>query len=613
VCTRGDLVRLVHDVALADVVSARVTAVVNNQSNQTIAITGDEYFNFVGGKNYQLRYRTQQGDIRTIALDNGVGKTDEFIFKTAVASHLAPAVGDLCAVGEINADVKSLIVTAIEPLADFKARVTAVDAVKAMYDENEAELPLVIEGDYVVAPSLEAPIITSIQSSEEVMIANIDGSMVSRVVIQLAPPQNIAITGVHVFVKALDETAYSRANILSYSNHQISVLGLEKGEHYNFIVKYEDQLGQLSPSSQVANHLIVGTARAPADVMRFHVVSNGQSNYLSWQAVNEINLSHYVIKFTSDLNNPSWANAAILNEQVPKAVTSLTTPRAVGTYFIKAYDYSGRSSNEAARAQTSVTVIDEVNIIETVDESASYQGEFAGTAIYSQNLILMPTDSFDSVGDVDTLSAVDFEVTATVRDGSYIFKDIFDLGHVYTSHVAPMMQAAGIDLGVLFDHWDEFDSVENIDQAVDPSLWNAEIFVKTTEDIPSNLSAWSAWRPLTVGDYTARAFQFKVDLKSMQTGVTPAVSLLQVMIDMPDRTLAKKGLVTTLSGLAVAFDYPFYETPVFAVHGYGLNTGDYYRLTNVSESGFTITFYDASNAPIVRTCDVIAKGYGVRY
>jgi len=41
-----------------------------------------------------------------------------------------------------------------------------------------------------------------------------------------------------------------------------------------------------------------------------------------------------------------------------------------------------------------------------------------------------------------------------------------------------------------------------------------------------------------------------------------------------------------------------------------LNSGDYYAITAKSATGFTITFYNSSNAAVDRTFDYVAKGYG---
>jgi len=43
-----------------------------------------------------------------------------------------------------------------------------------------------------------------------------------------------------------------------------------------------------------------------------------------------------------------------------------------------------------------------------------------------------------------------------------------------------------------------------------------------------------------------------------------------------------------------------------------MSTGDYYTINNKDNTGFNIRFFNASNSPVARTFDYLAKGYGVR-
>jgi hypothetical protein len=41
-----------------------------------------------------------------------------------------------------------------------------------------------------------------------------------------------------------------------------------------------------------------------------------------------------------------------------------------------------------------------------------------------------------------------------------------------------------------------------------------------------------------------------------------------------------------------------------------LASGDFYAITNKSETGFTIEFFNSSSATVSRTFDYVARGYG---
>jgi hypothetical protein len=113
-----------------------------------------------------------------------------------------------------------------------------------------------------------------------------------------------------------------------------------------------------------------------------------------------------------------------------------------------------------------------------------------------------------------------------------------------------------------------------------------------------------------IGDYSARAFQFQALLSSDLAGVTPAITQLQVDLTMPDRTDSGNNITTLAGGAAINFDNPFRATPAISVTAQNMATGDYYTITSLSASGFTIQFFNAGNTGVSRTFDYLAQGYG---
>ena len=52
---------------------------------------------------------------------------------------------------------------------------------------------------------------------------------------------------------------------------------------------------------------------------------------------------------------------------------------------------------------------------------------------------------------------------------------------------------------------------------------NVIAFVSTTDDDPSGSPTWSAYKRFKAGDFSGRAFRFKVQLESSSNNVTPAL------------------------------------------------------------------------------------------
>jgi hypothetical protein len=113
-----------------------------------------------------------------------------------------------------------------------------------------------------------------------------------------------------------------------------------------------------------------------------------------------------------------------------------------------------------------------------------------------------------------------------------------------------------------------------------------------------------------IGDYTTRAYQFRVILTSTAFGITPEVSALEVKIDMPDRTESQRELISNAAGSTISFTNAFKATPAIGITGNDLATGDYFAITLPTATGFNIRFFNSAGAGIVRHFDYLAKGYG---
>ena len=60
----------------------------------------------------------------------------------------------------------------------------------------------------------------------------------------------------------------------------------------------------------------------------------------------------------------------------------------------------------------------------------------------------------------------------------------------------------------------------------------------------------------------------------------------------------------------VSFDKAFYQTPKIGITASNMATGDYYVISSESRTGFSITFFNSSNAAIDRTFAYQANGFG---
>ena len=61
---------------------------------------------------------------------------------------------------------------------------------------------------------------------------------------------------------------------------------------------------------------------------------------------------------------------------------------------------------------------------------------------------------------------------------------------------------------------------------------------------------------------------------------------------------------------SITFSPAYKELSGIGITAQNLSSGDYYAITSKSATGFTIQFFNSSNAGVNRTFDYVAKGFG---
>ena len=366
-----------------------------------------------------------------------------------------------------------------------------------------------------------------------------------------------------------------------------------------------------------ASRQIVGQTLPPQNVTGFSLNIVGNTAHIAWDAVPDLDLSHYKIRYSSQTSGATYSNAVDLIPKISRPATFATAAAMTGTYFIKAYDKSGLASTAAAEVVAQVDAIEGLNVIEVINEHPNFVGQKTNV-VALENLLLLDTSvNFDSqTGNFDDSPGLFDGGGGNIESsGEYEFEDYFDLTAVYTSRVTASIESTRIDYVNTFDsatgNFDERQGLFDGDESTFDDV-SVGFYVATTNDDPAGTPTWSEWRPFFVGDYTARAFKFKVILTTEDTQATPAVSLLSVSIDMPDRIASADNIAsgTDAGGKSVSFVKAFKITPALGIAAQDLQQGDFYEITTKSPSGFTIRFKDSGGTVVNRTFDYVAQGYG---
>ena len=362
------------------------------------------------------------------------------------------------------------------------------------------------------------------------------------------------------------------------------VLNVIDQQVYDVRVKAVSSFG--SSSTYVsAQRTIIGSADPISNVTDFSCNVIGNEAHLSWEAVSDLDLAYYQIRYSTLTTGAEWQNSVSLVEKVSRPATSISVPARVGSYLIKAVDKLGNFSLQATIIATNITTIGNFNNIATETESPNFTGTKTNLTLASNLLRL----------------------TDLAQTGIYEFASVTDIGAVHTSRVTASITQFSEDPTDLFDSKTGlFDSASGSFDGDAPANENAHLEIALSDDN----TTFTEFRNFVIGDYTARYYKFRLVLISRDGATTPVISALSVTIDMEDRIQSGNDISSGTSTKTVSFTNPF-KTVNYAVGitGQGMATGDYFLVESKTINGFNVTFKNASNTVISRTFDYIAKGF----
>ena len=338
-----------------------------------------------------------------------------------------------------------------------------------------------------------------------------------------------------------------------------------------------------------------------------------------------------------------WPNSTLLRE-VSATTDYVILPLVNGTYMVKFKDTEGDKSATALKHIINIPEERPKLLVQTRREdtdSPPFQGQQNDVFYSSQYdaLVLNNDDLVDDKVDFEEgyLGSIDFG-GELLSSGEYFFKDKVDLGGIFTVEFQRILQTRGLYPNNTIDlHFTDIDEWTDFDGDL-PDETNCVIQFRKSNDAPSDdeiateatsestpeyilledgnkfsqedSQVYDDFIPMENGRFTGRVFQFKADLSSEYTDQTPLVDELGYKILFDNRT--ESAAVTTggSNPKVVTFDKAFYKTPKLGITASNMATGDYYVISSESRTGFSITFFNSSNAAIDRTFSYHANGFG---
>lgn len=588
---RGDRINLVNDVILVGVGQGRITSLKTDGSGDVTGFNIDDTLVIPEVNNLAVRIRDNAGKgINYHLLEPVSGEVNSFDFLTPVNADVAPVVGSLCAFVEDGKEL-DLIVTQIKPGSNQTATITAIDYAPARFDPI-GEIPP-FESNITIAPDFYKPYAPElggeIQTDESVMIRNSDGSLSSVMVIPLINRNESNILPI-VRVKRIGTTDWYIPTALKKDANELILTGLQDGVNYDVEVRYQRHTGLqlLSDALLIKNVKFIGGSTPPKKVQNFRVTVMNGMGLFEWAPNDDIDISHYVIRYSASTENVTWESAQIVMDKITSS--SITNVIHKGVYLIKAVDMLGNTSEEPT-----VIFSNETGAFKNVVEELIQQPDWLGV---KENIYVSG-------------GMLQLELGQSL--GYYYFDpDVIDLGHVYECSLTANIQAQVRkrdrirDVAVVRD----VAAIRDIGAGLNTDGdWSVELQMSLSDDGVT----WSEWSTFVAAKQQFRACKFRLKLYTASEYITPLASIAQVTVDMPDRYETGEDVKITdaNTGVTIQYENAFRNNPAVNITLQDAAIDDKIEYSVKNNQGFTIKVFNGTlNSYVTRSFDYLAAGYG---
>lgn len=401
---------------------------------------------------------------------------------------------------------------------------------------------------------------------------------------------------------------------------------------YTIEVYSINSLGRQSSDFASLTFNAIGKTAVPGNVLNlsFEATSDKEGT-LKWDETVDLDVQHggkvHIRHNSLTDGSATWSNSVDLIEAVAGNSTSAKISLIEGEILVKFADDGGRQSTDATSVIIDLPATQNKLLLQARREdqdSPPFQGN-RDDCFYSEDqdaLTLSSTANIDDkTEDIDEWGNLD-SLGDTEADGEYTFVNTLDLGDVFSLDLKRRFVTRGYYPDELID-----EKTENIDKwgkfdGDEADAVNAKLYVRKTDDDPSGSPTYGDWSEFSNGTFKARAFQFKAELTSTDTAQNILVDELGYVAELERRTESSDEAVASgTSTKAITFENPFFtgtasllgtnsKLPSIGITAQNMQSGDYFTVSSVSATGFSVQFFNSSDTGIDRNFNWSAVGYG---
>jgi len=535
------------------------------------------------------------------------------------AFSTTPNVNTIWLIQDTTVVAQKFRVIAIEEQDEINYTISALSYVPEKYAFIEDGTALPTRTVSILNQPVDPP--NNVIANEKIVVIN--NQAVAKLIISWQP-----ITGVTQY-----QVNY-RFNNGNYTSQTVSrpdyeIFNTEKGVYEIQIFAYNAAL-EISATSSDLTFNAVGKTAVPANVSNLTAEPISEKLIrLRWDLSTDVDVTHggrvYVRHSTKTDGSGTFSNAVDLIEALAGNTTEATVPKLEGEYLLRFADDSGILSASSTSIildlpDTQGSLLAQTRREDT--DNPQFQGTKTNVAYdaTTTSLNLVGSGNFDDITDFDTVSSLD-DFGGIVPLGTYDFATTLDLGGVFSIDLQRHFLTEGflpsnlLDARGLIDDYIDFDGTE-------ATAVNAELLVRTTQTDPSGSPTYSAFQTFANGTYKARGLQFRAKLTSNDPAQDIKVTQLGYTATFQRRTEQSATAISSGAGAkAITFDKAFFtgtsalngansSLPSIGITGQNMASGDYFEVSSVSGTGFTVHFKNSSNASISRNFNYVAVGFG---
>jgi len=524
---------------------------------------------------------------------NSVTKPDG---TTASAFSSAPLPNSPYLISSTTLQTQLFRVIQVEEQDDINYVITALSYVEGKYNFIENNVALPTRTISLLNAPASPP--SALTVTEKTVVINSIAR--SKLIIDWQPVQGVT----QYLVNYKIENGNYVSQVVFSSDFEI--LDTVKGKYEIQVFSYNASL-ELSAQFTSTTFVAQGKTALPENVTNLTIEPiNEQFVRLSFNQALAIDVLHggrvYVRHSNLALASANFQGSQDVIEAVAGNSTDVIAPALPGTYLLKFQDDGGRFSPIETKVSLSlVDILDSITV--KTDREDTDGTPFNGTKSNVQ---------YD--GSKGGLVLTDPSANAT---GTYDFVDTLDLGGTFSLVLKRHFSGEGFYTSDLFDNrtelidtWTDFDGATANDA-------NAKIAVRTSTD----MSSYSDFNDFANGTFKGRGFQFRITLNTNDVAQNMNLQQAGYSATMPSRTEQSAVIASGAGAKAVTFTAPFFVgtsglgnlnnfLPSVNISPQNMATGDYFELSSISGTGFTVHFKNSSNASIDRNFTYSAVGFG---